>query len=1580
MSFKPLVATALVGALACEVIEARVTQNLNYTGWNGGTTIIGNMRGVNLYGGKYYNINPNATNLEIVAQPFYNTNKTGYGIIFERSSYSSVNFVDTTFLFHQMSTSASMTAIYLKDNTLSLTFGSTEDIDMLFKKKISGGASVAGFVTEKSNFALNAGKIVFQDVVESSNGPAYGFLSKGGVTSRSIIQISDGESARRPSAVVKFESTLQGREAYGIRFQNNAGENFLDIRQNTSWMQTNQEAGGIYFNSIKGTSGRASLFFAEGNTLVKIEGKSTLRANSVSSTQSTSLITANSGNVNLTLNNGASVYGREIFAQENAYGLQFMGLTSVSSYANIHLRGGSTFVIDNINASSSSNVYGIQSNKNLTLDIYGENSRFDIGTTSFDKQIISAGNAYGINVLANADINAINGGKISFGTISGRNAYGIYGSNNIVIRPQGNGSVTFNRIFAGGRNGERAVGIVAEKFLTIQPEIGGSLVFGEIVSKSEANGIRVYHKLVVDHTNDPYQSGKGSGTIFKSIQSYGHNAIGIYTPGSGNFSFKGGGRTTFENIEQTTSNYTASGIIVDQYNTTLNITQGHELSFNNITSYNDAYGIKVSSLELSMNGAGLLKFGNIEAKNGVTGISTSGAFKSWIYEGSRVVFNNLTTQNGSAYALRTQRGEHLWLDSSSFESNRVNSTNGKAALIYADTLSVVVANGSSLSAKNISARSEAEGIKTDGDLQFVADNQSMATFANINATGGSAYGIKTGGRASVWTKNNGNIIFENISGTRDSAGIVASNIAITTEQESYLKFKTIHSTDGRASGLEGNTITLTGINNGQIYFKSITSDREANGIRVSNNLSVNLAGASSSDRVVFEQIRSQNGNAMGIYTYGNNANVSFNGSGSNVAFKDISHFGDSVVNFAGGIVSEGVQLNLSIRNGNNVWLDKVASNNEAFGLRGNAMNIYIDNSSSLNIVKISGRQNAYGLLGYSRNITLSGGGVIKFGSITSSRADAYAIYTANSTLSIENSSMFFGSKTDSNRYGIYNNINGLRYVLGDTSIQITGDNATGFYAERDANVTLGSGKTLRFDTRSQNGSERASVGGKINLSLGRNSNLVFNSDAGVIKRLNVESGANINLVGTNERSYGTLQLRRLEVESWNGRGANVLLYANGTATIDTTNFDGRAYQPSTNQAWVGGSDRLVIEGTNTTSKQDNTLKVALDTVDNPTKYVILAEVKNTAKDKVIFNGLNASGNNVTTRTEVGFDEGNITITRHDVGNTAYYVGKIPDKQSFRLNQQRARQVGATQNASSSVTSANFNNLNKRMGELRENSHAHGLWARVFNGEVESNFDDASLTNYTTIQAGYDYNLSSDANSNSYLGFALSYLNSKTSSVASDTKGNGVEAGVYFAYVQDSGLYTDSILKLSYMSNTNSSSEYSLSDTTNTSFILSQEVGYEADIGAGFYLTPQFETTYAYLGGSSMTATMSNGSELKSTQDATNNWRNRLGLQASYKLKGENESFLASFYAMGSYTYDYISGGDTTYESSSSNSETFANPIKSDGRFVLNVGSNIDIKDATRLYLDFEKSFGGKINTNYQINVGVRYSFGEKISK
>ena len=88
---------------------------------------------------------------------------------------------------------------------------------------------------------------------------------------------------------------------------------------------------------------------------------------------------------------------------------------------------------------------------------------------------------------------------------------------------------------------------------------------------------------------------------------------------------------------------------------------------------------------------------------------------------------------------------------------------------------------------------------------------------------------------------------------------------------------------------------------------------------------------------------------------------------------------------------------------------------------------------------------------------------------------------------------------------------------------------------------------------------------------------------------------------------------------------------------------------------------------------------------------------------------------------------------------------------------------------------------------------------------------------------------------------------------------------------------------------------------------------------------------------------------------------------------QNKGFNSSLYLGTYFVSDFISGGNVQLHSNFSNASL--SPLESTARFVLNLGTNFKIKDNTRIYFDFERSFGGKITTDYQLNLGVRYSFG-----
>ena len=271
--------------------------------------------------------------------------------------------------------------------------------------------------------------------------------------------------------------------------------------------------------------------------------------------------------------------------------------------------------------------------------------------------------------------------------------------------------------------------------------------------------------------------------------------------------------------------------------------------------------------------------------------------------------------------------------------------------------------------------------------------------------------------------------------------------------------------------------------------------------------------------------------------------------------------------------------------------------------------------------------------------------------------------------------------------------------------------------------------------------------------------------------------------------------------------------------------------------------------------------------------------------------------------------------------------------------------------------------------------------------------------YTTIQAGYDYTFGFKGASN-YLGFALSYANALGSSLSfrdingidkglKNMNSNAFEFAIYNAYVQDgaskatgfkNGLYSDSIAKFSYILGSYNFLDQSNKtyDTSNFAFTLSEELGYRFLLGADkeFYIDPQAEFAFGFFSNSNLAQSMGNNFFLRAMQDSILTLRSRVGSSYGYKFDKftQNKGFSSSLYLGTYFVSDVLLGGEVSINTNA-NKPLEIKPLTSDMRFVLNLGTNFKIKDNTRIYFDFERSFGGKITTDYQLNLGVRYSFG-----
>ncbi|PAF44502.1 autotransporter outer membrane beta-barrel domain-containing protein [Helicobacter sp. 11S02596-1] len=335
--------------------------------------------------------------------------------------------------------------------------------------------------------------------------------------------------------------------------------------------------------------------------------------------------------------------------------------------------------------------------------------------------------------------------------------------------------------------------------------------------------------------------------------------------------------------------------------------------------------------------------------------------------------------------------------------------------------------------------------------------------------------------------------------------------------------------------------------------------------------------------------------------------------------------------------------------------------------------------------------------------------------------------------------------------------------------------------------------------------------------------------------------------------------------------------------------------------------------------------------------------------------------------------------------TNYYVTSI----TARVNEEHEDTGKGALGSNLSVFLANINNINKRLGELRDNPATQGVWARVFNGMSHSNIGESLQSLSTNFQAGYDYAFGHN-DARSIVGLAFSYGYNSLSSNAFGGNSNLFEIGAYYSFIQEDakgwGVYSDTILKTGYILNNLSLKDNAITfeNTLNSQAIsLGEEVGYRfnfylnpksAPTRHAIYLEPSAEFIAGYITGGKLEEKAS-GNFLKGSIANIFDIRAKLGGTLGYSLltqKNRTDFRLGAFYVG-----DYFAGGKMDFETN----HTKANAnLKSNHMALLSVGVNSFITKDVRLYLDVDAGFGGQTyNQDYLVSLGGRYSFGKQIA-
>lgn len=384
------------------------------------------------------------------------------------------------------------------------------------------------------------------------------------------------------------------------------------------------------------------------------------------------------------------------------------------------------------------------------------------------------------------------------------------------------------------------------------------------------------------------------------------------------------------------------------------------------------------------------------------------------------------------------------------------------------------------------------------------------------------------------------------------------------------------------------------------------------------------------------------------------------------------------------------------------------------------------------------------------------------------------------------------------------------------------------------------------------------------------------------------------------------------------------------------------------------SDKVVVKN-KLEGKNNNLLVdyVANDGKHNSLNLELVSAPKGTSAD--VFNSQTQN---------VGFSDVTPVIEQKDNGEKTTWTLK-----GFNAvaNQQSAEKAENFMSAGYKSFLAEVNNLNKRMGDLRDINGEAGAWARIMSGtgSAGGGFSD----NYTHVQVGADKKHELDG-LDLFTGVTMTYTDSHAGSDAFSGETTSVGAGIYASALFESGAYIDLIGKYVHHDNEYTATFAGLGtkDYSSHSWYAGAEVGYRYHVTEDAWIEPQAELVYGAVSGKQF-SWKDQGMNLTMKDKDFNPLIGRTGVDVGKSFSGKDWKVTAR--AGLGYQFDLLANGETVLRDASGEKRIKG---EKDGRMLMSVGLNAEVRDNIRFGLEFEKSAFGKYNVDNAVNANFRYSF------
>lgn len=438
--------------------------------------------------------------------------------------------------------------------------------------------------------------------------------------------------------------------------------------------------------------------------------------------------------------------------------------------------------------------------------------------------------------------------------------------------------------------------------------------------------------------------------------------------------------------------------------------------------------------------------------------------------------------------------------------------------------------------------------------------------------------------------------------------------------------------------------------------------------------------------------------------------------------------------------------------------------------------------------------------------------------------------------------------------------------------------------------------------------------------------------------------------------------------SWNMTGDSFVNDVN--ASSDSVIHVGRDVKKANMQNVTLNDATIDLAGdqqtVNVTKKLSGNGTIATNSLNNTLKAVDAADADITVKGTGNIADLIASDStNAQKLADTAVDANGKTIAKNIKATAATIAGDYEAQVDANGNvvnevksQNRTNLSISNLGALSLITWRQENNdMNKRLGEIRDSQGEQGIWARMSRGEAK--YGSQGVKNqYNYYQLGYDHKIADDW----ILGGAFTYTDGENNLVGGSGTNKNTGFAVYGSNLRDDGSFIDLIAKYAHMKNDfDTIGGVGIGEYSTNGYALSAEYGkrFQQD---GFWIEPQAELTYGKV--SSADFTTSEGAKVH--QDSLDSLVGRLGFSLGKDVKAGN------VYVRASYLYDFK--GDVAMRMSNGVASDTYDQDLGGSWWEFGVGTNLNFGKDMHFYFDVERTEGGKVDTPWQWNAGVRLSF------